>query len=195
MQLEFVPRYNIAPTQTATVLRIDNDRIGPAPMTWGFRADWTKAPIINAKSETVAEKALFTSALRNRRCLIPADGFYEWKTEGTRRRPFRICPESGQSFCFAGLWQEADEGEAPGAFLILTTAADPMMSAIHTRMPILLDARHYDAWVDPEGPDVESLLRSGSGISLRMFEVCSRVNSVRNEGPECLAPPQQLELL
>ena len=178
---DLVPRYNIAPTQTAPVVRLEEDRPGLALMRWGlvpFRARGTL--LINARAETADSKPAFRQAWRHRRCVIPADGFYEWQKPS--RQAFHIHLPHRRPFVFAGLWARAD-AVAPAAFTILTTEASPHLRRIHHRMPVILEGDAIGRWLRA-GP-----LQGLSGDALEADAVSSRVNSVANDGPECLAPP------
>ncbi len=194
------PRYNIAPTQSAPVVR--NAANGGRELTmprWGLIPSWAKdasigAKTINARSETVAEKPSFRSAFRHRRCLVPADGFYEWRREGEIKQPFRIGMLDGAAFAFAGLWESwsgADDGEALESFTILTAEANRKLRPIHARMPVILAPEAYDAWLDasPETVDrARALLRPFPEHPMAFYRVSTRVNSPRNDDPDCLKP-------
>ena len=150
--------------------------------------------LINARSETVAGKPSFRSAFRRRRCLVPADGFFEWKKEGEggepSRAPFWIHLVTREPFAFAGLWERwgPEDGPPLHTFTILTTEASPEMSHLHPRMPVILPPRARDIWLDPESdpPDLQGLLRPFPGSSLRAHPVSTLVNSPRNDVPECI---------
>lgn len=195
LELSFLPRFNIAPTQLCTVLRLVDGRLVAQGMSWGFRPVWSKGPLVNAKSETLHQKPTFNRAVQCRRCLVPADGFYEWQLNGVRKRAMHIQLAGQAPFCFAGLWDEPtrDAPTAAGSFLILTRAADEVMASIHSRMPAILTAADYDRWLDPDSTDFESVLRSPVQGTLIYREVSSRVNQVRNEDADCLNPPEQSE--
>ena len=202
------PRYNIAPAQSiAVVRRPDSDE---APLLelrrWGLIPSWAKDPgigsrMINARLETAAEKPAFRAAFRRGRCLVPADGFYEWKPHPKRRRPHHVRLVTGELFGMAGLFEswKSPEGESVGSCTLLTTAASPAMSPLHDRMPILVDPEHYRKWLDPDlqEPDaILSLTRSSISEGLVFHPVSFRVNNPRNDDSACIEPtePDQLRI-
>src|SRR5438128_4435632 len=160
------PRYNISPTQPVAVVRLlpdDSDR-KLAMLRWGLIPAWTKDPAkarqpINAKSETVAELPTFRAAFRQRRCLIPADGFYEWKQEGGRKQPVYICMKDREPFAFAGLWERwvGEEDEFIESCTILTTEPNDLLEPIHNRMAVILDQNDSELWIYPDVQDVTRL--------------------------------------
>ena len=165
-------------------------------MRWGLIPYWAKDAsfgnkAINAVSETAAEKAAFREPLRKRRCLVPANGFYEWKQVGPKRKQaYHIGLPDDQLFAFAGLWDKWKEpsGKLIESVTILTTAANAIVNDIHSRMPVILQPDDYDMWLDPGVTDparVSDLLRPFDGRWMRLYPVGSRVNKVENEGPEC----------
>ena len=165
-------------------------------MRWGFEEHWAKSSIINATAEKVATSRVFKKSFEERRCLVPADGFYEWKKgEDGKRLPFRICMADESSFAFAGIWRiwKADkdgkdhtEGDEIETFSIVTTIPNNLLKAIHNRMPVILDRRDYDGWISA-GRSLE-LLKPYPADEMKAYEVSTRVNSVRNNDPECVAP-------
>lgn len=198
------PRYNAAPTQELPVVRRRADAGGRelVPMRWGLVPFWADDPsigsrMINARSETALGKASFRNAMRERRCLVPADGFYEWKAApGGARQPFRIVARDRGPFAFAGLWEvwKGPKG-APldrplQSFTILTTTANPALRPLHERMPVILDPAAFDAWLDPGMPagEAASLLRPCPDDWLDVYPVSTRVNAVRNDDEACIAP-------
>lgn len=199
------PRYNIAPTQEAAVVRVNEGGVRElAMLRWGLIPSWSKeasmgAKMINARSETVAEKPSFRDAFRKRRCLIPADGFYEWRTEEGRKQPFRIGMKGGVPFAFAGLWEQwmaktdstgIAEGESVESFTILTTIANDKLRPIHARMPVILGPESFDPWLDAANDQdaLLSLLRPYPEDSMAFYRVSTAVNNVRNDDPSCIAP-------
>jgi putative SOS response-associated peptidase YedK len=194
------PRYNIAPSQPVAVVRLDPDAPEPrrrlAFLRWGLVPSWAKDPaignrLINARIETAAEKPAFRAAWRHRRCLIAADGFYEWRKLGARKQPYFIhLPDDGL-FAFAGLW-ESWEGPGHAALetcTILTTEAGDLLRPIHDRMPVILPPESYARWLDADaGPPDE--LRSPAAPypsdALEFHAVGMTVNSPANDGPQCL---------
>lgn len=198
------PRYNIAPTQSAPIVRA----IRSEPETgrelveirWGLVPAWAKAVgdgplLINARIETVAEKPSFRDAFRARRCLAPADGFYEWRRADNARQPFRIRPADGGPMGFAGIWERwrGPAGEELNSFAILTTEAKGAIREIHDRMPVMLHPDSYAAWLDPamtDGPDVLAQLRLLDMEEIVAEPVSTHVNAVRNDDPHCFDPPE-----
>ena len=200
------PRYNIAPTDAVLVVRPAKDQgpREPAMMRWGLVPWWAKdikigAKTINARAETVASKPAFRDAFRERRCLVAADGFYEWRKECKLRRPFRIVRRDGNPFAFAGLWDRFSpaEGEAIDSFTIITTEANALLRPLHARMPVMLDAADYDAWLDASAgaPSLHALLRPFADSELAFFEVSSRVNKVANDDPSVIEPIHEPRLI
>ncbi|BAZ13006.1 hypothetical protein NIES4071_48400 [Calothrix sp. NIES-4071] len=194
------PRYNIAPTQeVVTVLYdTDNDLRVANSLRWGLIPSWSKDPsiaskLINARSETVAEKPSFRSAFKKRRCLIVADGFYEWQRTEGKKQPFRFQLQEKQPFGFAGLWEQwqSPDGEEIDTCTILTTAANDLMAPIHDRMPVILKPEDYDLWLDPQMQDpkmLQPLLQPFSTEAMTAYPVSTIVNSPRNNTPECIVP-------
>jgi putative SOS response-associated peptidase YedK len=209
----FEPRYNIAPTQEVLVIRADpqDGHRSPAMLRWGLIPSWTKElasgpPMINARAETLAEKPTFRTAFRSRRCLIPADGFYEWQKvpDGGRakKQPFYIhCPDH-TPFAFAGLWEtwksKPSADQTPLAIescTIVTTAANTTLSNVHDRMPVILTPGDYAAWLDPSLQDptaLQHLLEPCSNDELVVEPVGTHVNRVANDDPRCIAVERSL---
>ena len=189
------PRYNIAPTQFIAGIREDQDGNRElAEFRWGLVPFWAKDPsignrMINARAETVAEKPSFRNAYRKRRCLILADGFYEWHTEGGVKVPYYISLKSGAPFAFAGLWENwesKESGESLQTATIVTTAANEFLAKLHHRMPVVLETDGADCWM---GGDTELLDRvSEVTPELRAWPVDRTVNNARNESPELIDP-------
>ena len=159
--LNLPPRYNIAPTQDVTVIRAGDERRYASQMRWGLVPFWAKdlsigAKMINARAETVAEKPSFRSAFKSRRCLIPADGFYEWVGPKGNKQPYRIVINDDELFAFAGLWESWDkEGETVESCTIITCQPNDVAKQVHNRMPVILAPDNYDAWLT--GDDGELL--------------------------------------
>ena len=191
--LAFESMYNVAPTHDVlTVVGGDGRRAGY--MRWGLIPRWAKdmktgSRMINARAETVAEKPAFRDALRRRRCLILADGFYEWQRNGEERRPMRVVMRSGEPFAFAGIWsvwKDTDGNRIPTCAIITTTANDALRP-IHDRMPVVLPREEEGFWLDPAVEDPEaitSVLRPAANDAMKAFEVSTLVNKVANNGPE-----------
>ncbi|GIS94301.1 MAG: DUF159 family protein [Dehalococcoidia bacterium] len=194
---EHGPRYNIAPTQL--VLTVTNEGHRRAElMRWGLVPFWAKdlkigSRMINAVSETIDTKPAFRAAFRKRRCLVLANGFYEWKKEGNRRLPTYFYPKSGDSMAFAGLWETwtSPEGQLVQSCTILTTAANSSIEPLHNRMPVILSDETQSLWLDPlteSSENLEPLLIPAPEEFLVAHQVAETVNSVRNQGPELIAP-------
>jgi putative SOS response-associated peptidase YedK len=196
------PRYNLAPAQDVPVIR--QDRHEPkrfaSTMRWGLIPFWSKDPkdgfkMINARSEGIADKPAFKEALRKRRCLIPADGFYEWQKSGGKKRPFCFTLADETPFAFAGLWErwKDPEGKLIETCSIITTTPNKLTADVHDRMPVILHPDDYDLWLDPGFHNVEALqamLRPYEADHMKRYEVSSRVNAVQNDDPEVIAPAE-----
>ena len=196
--LNLQPRYNIAPTQAVPVIGLEQDGQRALKMfRWGLVPRWSKAmptgaPLINARAEGIAGSRMFGDAFRKRRCLVPADGFYEWNKDKSLkdRRPWRVIDPDRRAFAFAGVWEpwRNPEGEIIRSFAIVTTSANERLAPIHDRMPVILKSEDEDAWLDPNA--VESslvpLLGPYDSGKTELYRVDSRVNSVKNDDPECL---------
>jgi putative SOS response-associated peptidase YedK len=194
---DYRPRYNIAPQQD--VLVVANAKSGArraGVMRWGLVPSWSETPnegarMINARSETVSERAAFRDAFERRRCLIPADGFYEWHNLGSVKVPMRIT-RGGEPFAFAGLWERWQKGDDAPLYTctILTTSPAESIAHIHDRMPVMLRPDQYDLWLadnaDPEA--LKSLLQTYDGADLQAYAVSTLVNKVENDGPENIEP-------
>ena len=190
-------RWNIAPETPVLTVRAGEDGAREAvPVRWGMLGPWMKDPKdpgrqINARSESAAEKPMFRAAFRQHRCVIPADGFYEWqKGAGGPSRPFFVRRRDGEPLAFAGLWQPVrlDSGERLETCAILTTAASPLLRPIHSRMPVMLRPEVIEAWLDPtvRAPEfLQALLEQPlPDAELEAYEVGRAVNSPRHDGPE-----------
>jgi putative SOS response-associated peptidase YedK len=166
-------------------------------MKWGFLPAWAPDPkgaMINARGETAASKPTFRDAFRKRRCLIPADGFYEWKKAGRRKEPYHIRLMDGRLFAFAGLW-ESWHGQ--DTCTILTTMANQLVAPLHDRMPVILDPEDYFKWLDTaaQTEELQSLLKPYPEEQLTTMAVDSRVNSAAVDDPQCLSPPRDEQTL
>lgn len=198
----FDPRYNIAPTQDVVVIRSDSaGQRAATTMRWGLVPAWSKTmasgpPMINARSETLAEKPAFRSSLRSRRCLVPADGFYEWQlTPGGgkgKKQPYYIHRPGGEPFAFAGLWELWKNPESQFAIescTIVTTAANATLCHLHDRMPVVLPPTDYRLWLDPHVNEPEKLqhLFAPCGDDELIAEpVSAHVNRVANDDARCV---------
>ena len=161
---------------------------------WGLVPSWASDPKIgykmsNARGETVAEKPSFRSAFKQRRCLIPAAGFYEWRREGKVKQPFFIRRLDGAPFHFAGLWERWEkEGRAIESCTIITTGANTFMSTIHDRMPVVIDEENFDRWLNADAAGVKSLLVPWGDDGMRMYPVTPKVNKAGYDEPSCVEP-------
>lgn len=196
-ELNWAPRYNIAPTQSVLAVRqTDSHRIA-VPMRWGLIPFWARdtklaASMINARAETLAERPAFRAAFQRRRCLIPANGFYEWKKgSGKTKQPFHIHQQDHQILAFAGLWERWDKGSQPvESCTIITTSANDLMQPLHDRMPVILPSSQWAAWLDPEVPAsaVSDFLIPSTFADLQAVAISTLVNHVKNETIECMRP-------
>ncbi|NCF52564.1 hypothetical protein GWP57_13225 [Gammaproteobacteria bacterium] len=193
------PRYNIAPTQDIAAIRTAEGGVRELTLLrWGLVPSWAKDPsignrMINARAETVAEKPSFRAAFRRRRCLVLADGFYEWKKENAGKTPYLISLASGMPFAFAGLWehwQSRETGESIETATLITTAANGFMAELHDRMPVVLEPATADRWLAGEDDVMELATEYGPG--LRAWPVDRRVNNARNEGAELIEPAGEI---
>ncbi len=195
----FPPRYNIAPTQWVTVARYDAETQCQqiVPLRWGLVPPWATElsignKMINARSEGVFEKRSFRGAMRKRRCVIPASGFYEWKRGSRERLPFLFQLKTGRPFALAGLWERNDivpEGPVE-TFTILTTSANPLISPLHDRMPVILPDAAIERWLDPAVEDARDLLLPLPESEMTARPVSTFVNNPAHEGPACIAPAE-----
>lgn len=189
-QVLFEPRYNIPPTVDIPVVRFADEKRRLSLMRWGLLPPWTKdpkrAPLLNnARAETVAEKPSFRTAFKSRRCLIPVDGFYEWKTIGKAKQPYYFRRQDELPFAFAGLWDTWNDIES---CTIITTEANELMAPIHHRMPVVLGQNDHVEWLDPAASDLAKLLLPCPADELICYPVDPVVNNSRNEGPQCIVP-------
>ncbi|MCX8049683.1 MAG: SOS response-associated peptidase [Methylohalobius sp.] len=193
-------RYNIAPSQPVATVRIAQDGVRElVPLRWGLIPHWAKEAkleysTINARAETAAEKPAFRSAFRYRRCLIPANGFYEWQArpQANLKQPWYIQRQDGEVFAFAGLWERwQSQAEVIESCTILVTDANELLRPIHDRMPVILDPSDYELWLDPFQHDLQalkSLLKPYPAWRLSARKVGLRVNNPKNDDPACLEP-------
>jgi putative SOS response-associated peptidase YedK len=196
--IDWAARWNIAPTDEIATIRQDRREAKRifARMRWGLVPSWAgnvsnRIRGVNVKSETAAEKPVFRESMKKRRCLIPADGFYEWKKIGPKKKQaFNIGMKDDGLFAFAGLWDrwKGPDGKPIESCTILTTEANSLLKDIHDRMPVILSPDDYDLWLDPGVTDpahVADLLKPFDARRMRVYPVSSTVNSVKNEGQEC----------
>jgi putative SOS response-associated peptidase YedK len=202
-----LPRYNIAPTQPVGVITNDH----PRQLTfqrWGLIPSWSKDPsigstLINARAETVEEKPAFRTAFKRRRCLIPADGFYEWQKRGKEKAPIFVHLKERELFAFAGLWEvwHSPDGSEVQTCTILTTEPNAMMSEFHHRMAVILPREDYSVWLDKDAPPdiLKALLKPYDENKMAYYEVSKIVNSPYNDNADCIVPlstpPAQQSLL
>ncbi len=196
---QFRPTWNAAPAQTLPVVVEDDGKVAVRGMTWGLIPKWTKpgerpkvAPI-NARSETIAEKPMFRSLVKYRRCLVPANGFYEWKRSPGGKQPFYIEPSGRQLMLFAGVFDEATGGggDPLESFSIITTHANDPMANLHERMPVILDDDDLEAWLDrdlTEFEPLEHVLQPAADDAIQIHQVSRDVNNARHNGPELIEP-------
>jgi putative SOS response-associated peptidase YedK len=195
----FAPRFNIAPTQP--ILAIPNDdKLRADFFTWGLIPMWAKDPeignrLINARGETLAEKPSFRGSYRHKRCLILADGFYEWKSFGGRKTktPYYILMQGHKPFAFAGLWDhwESPDGSSIQSCTIITTTPNELMASIHDRMPVILHPRDYARWLDPApqtSENLQPLIKPFPADDMTAYAVSTLVNKVTNDMPELVVP-------
>ncbi len=198
-----VPRYNIAPTQPVAAVIATPENLEPHfyLLQWGLIPSWAKAPtigsrLINARAETASEKPSFRAAFKRRRCLVLADGFYEWQQLANRKakQPYYIFLKDHQPFAFAGLWEhwtDPNSGSELQSCTILTTAPNKLMEPIHNRMPVILPPEDYADWLDPRNYQAEllqAMLRPYEAASMEHHPVSTVVNKPQNDTPECIEP-------
>jgi putative SOS response-associated peptidase YedK len=193
------PRFNIAPTQQVMIIRTRADGGREAAFVqWGLIPSWAKeaaigSKMINARAESAAEKPAFREAFQHRRCLIPADGFFEWKKTGGRRQPMFVVRRDGAPMALAGLWERwrNPRGEDVETCAIITTEANSLLRDVHDRMPVILDRDDAGRWLNPalqEPAELQRLLRPAEAESLRLYPVSRRVNTPANDDDDCIKP-------
>ncbi len=194
---DFAARYNIAPTARVLVVRAPGTARQGAMLRWGLVPRWAKDPSIgarmnNARAETVAAKPSFREAYRRRRCLLPADGFFEWKAEDGRKQPYYITPADGGLFAFAALWETWNGPPGPlETCAIVTTDANEAMAAVHERMPVIVPRGEYARWLDcAAGNDVGDLLHPAADGTIAIRRVGRAVNFARNDSPKLVEPEE-----
>ena len=196
--ISYEPRYNIAPTQQVLTVVNDEGENQARLMRWGLIPFWAKDAkignkMINARSETLAESKVFKQPLQQQRCLILADGFYEWFKEGKQKTPMRIVLKTGEPFAFAGLWSrwKFPDGEPIHSCTIITTKPNGLVEPIHDRMPVILSPEAAPVWLDPgiNDPDrLSKLLIPYPSDEMKAYAVLDAVNSSRSDTPECIQP-------
>ena len=196
---EVEPRYNVAPTQPVLAVRQgESGRRELVRLRWGLVPGWSKGPdnrysMINARAETVASKPAYRNAFKHKRCLIPAEGFYEWKAQSGGKMPYLIRRKDSAPFAMAGLWERwhAEGGESLESCAIIVTDANHLVRGIHDRMPVILPRGDYQAWLDADNEDTEGLLAMLTPASPDhwiAFPVSRAVNNARNDRPGLLDP-------
>jgi putative SOS response-associated peptidase YedK len=197
-QPNFPPRYNVAPTQPIPIVRLTEGRRQFALVRWGLLPSWVKDPkkftlLINARGESVIDKPAFRAAMKRRRCLIPADGFYEWKAAGPRKQPYFVRLKSGQPMAFAGLWEcwTGPDGEELETAAIVTTDANRALGHIHERMPVILAPEAFDLWLNCAEVDAQTaaaLIAPAPDNLLEAYPVSTDVNRVANDNAKLVEP-------
>ncbi len=197
-QPNFPPRYNVAPTQPVPVVIVENGIRQFKLMRWGFLPSWVKDPgkfalVINARSETILEKPSFRNAVRRRRCLLPADGYYEWQASAMRKRPFYIRRRDGQPMSLAGVAETwtGPNGEEVDTVAIVTAAAPAEMALLHDRVPVTIEPRDFDLWLDGDAVTAElamAMMVAPPPGTFVWHEVSTAVNRVANDRPDLLVP-------
>jgi putative SOS response-associated peptidase YedK len=204
-QPNFPPRYNVAPTQPVPIVRMVEGRRQIALVRWGLIPAWVKDPrtfslVINARGESVLEKPAFRNAMKRRRCLFPADGFFEWRRDGERKQPYFVRLKSGGPLAFAGLWESwmGPNGEEQETAAIVTTTASRSIAHIHDRMPVIVPPEAFDFWLDPnvDAEMATSVIQPAKDALIEAYEVSSAVNRTANDMPmlvEPLTEPEPVE--
>jgi putative SOS response-associated peptidase YedK len=197
-QPNFPPRYNVAPTQPIPIVRLNEGQRHFALVRWGLIPGWVKDPkgfslLINARAESVLDKPAFRAAMRRRRCLIPADGFYEWRETAGRKQAYFVRRRDGAPFAFAGLCETwtGPNGEDLDTAAIVTTDANRTLAAIHDRMPVILPDQAFDLWLDcarVDAPTAAAFLLPAPNDALEAYQVSPAVNRVANDTPALIAP-------
>jgi putative SOS response-associated peptidase YedK len=195
-QPNFPPRFNVAPTQPIGIVRLNEGKRQFALVRWGLLPSWVKDPkafslLINARGESVLDKPAFRNAMKRRRCLIPADGFYEWQAGAERKRPFYVRAKAGGLLAFAGLWETwtGPNGEEMETAAIVTTRANRTLSAIHERMPVILAPEAFDLWLnsaDVDATTASALIAPAPDNLLEAYEISTDVNRVANDNPKLI---------
>jgi putative SOS response-associated peptidase YedK len=197
------PNYNVAPTQPVLIIRLNEKGVRElVAVEWGLVPEWKREladgkPLINARVETVKEKASFRSSIKRQRCLVPFSGWYEWKSVGGRKQPFYVTPVQGQPMAFAGIWSvwHGPNGDHwLETMAILTAPTEGPMKSLHHRRPLVVRPEDYQAWLTPHDPLPRGFLETFNFVPETAFHwhaVNTGVNNVRFNGPECLDPPPE----
>ena len=202
-QPDFPPRYNVAPTQPIAIVRMVDGRRQFALVRWGLLPSWVQDPknfslLINARGESVMDKPAFKAAMKYRRCLVPANGFYDWKASATRRQPYYVRAKSRQPLAFAGLWETwtGPNGEELETAAIVTTRANRALADIHDRMPVIVPPDAFDLWLNCNAVDAETagtLIAPAPEDLLEAYEVSSAVNRTANDHAQLVEPNSTTE--
>jgi putative SOS response-associated peptidase YedK len=196
-QPNFPPRYNVAPTQPVPIVRMAEGKRQLALVRWGLIPAWVKDPrgftlLINARGESVLEKPAFRNAMKRRRCLFPADGFFEWKRDGERKQPYFVRLKSGQPMAFAGLWESwmGPNGEEQETAAIVTTTASRSIAHIHDRMPVIVPPDAFEFWHDPkvDAQTAAAVIQPARDALLESYQVSSAVNRTANDSAKLVEP-------
>ena len=197
-QPNFPPRYNVAPTQPIPIVRLAQGVRQFALVRWGLLPSWVKDPkaftlVINARGESVLDKPAFKNAMKYRRCLIPADGFYEWKASGSRKGPYFVRPTSGAPMAFAGLWESwiGPNGEELETAAIVTTTANHALEDVHDRMPVVVPPEAFDLWLncgEVDATTAAALIAPPPDDAMEAYPVSTDVNRVANDNAKLLEP-------
>ena len=203
-QPNFPPRYNVAPTQPVPIVRMTEGQRHFALVRWGLIPAWVKDPrtfslVINARGESVLDKPAFKNAMKYRRCLFPADGFFEWERKGEKKRPYFVRRKGGGPLAFAGLWESwmGPNGEEQETAVIVTTDASPSITHIHDRMPVIVPPEAFDFWLDPK-VDAESamaVIQPAKDETIEAYEVSRAVNRHENDSPQLVKPLTEPEVV
>ena len=203
-QPNFPPRYNVAPTQPVPIVRVVEGKRAFALVRWGLIPPWVKDPrafslLINARGESVNQKPAFKNAMKRRRCLFPADGFYEWERGAERKQPWFVRLKSGIPMAFAGLWESwmGPNGEEMETAAIITTAASPSIAHIHDRMPVIVAPEAFDFWLDPnvDGEMAAAMIAPAPDALLEAYPVSRAVNRTANDSAALLEPLRAPEVM
>src|SRR5436305_188222 len=199
----FPPRYNVAPTQPVPIVRSFEGKREFALVRWGLIPSWVKDPrgfslLFNARGESAVEKPAFRNAMKRRRCLFPADGFYEWKQDGKNKQPYFVRLKAGGPMAFAGLWESwmGPNGEEVETAAIVTTAASREIAHIHERMPVIVPPEAFEFWLDPDADArmAAAMIAPAPNGLLENYPVSSAVNRVANDTPDLLTPLSEEEM-
>jgi len=191
----FGPRYNVAPSLRIPVVRQGKSGRALEAMTWGLIPSWSRdlagPKPVNARAETVFDIPMFRSAIRRRRCLVPADGFYEWQQRDGRKQPYHVGMADGAPFAMAGIWEYWARPERPAVVscALVVTQPNELMASIHDRMPVIVAPEDYAAWLDPSIDDavaIAAMLSPFPAELMRAYPVSARVNNVKNDGPDLI---------